>query len=144
MTDVNAELRKQRVALDGSDAESGPEPNAEAKEFAGFEEPEPAGAVDGQEDEYVDEDKYTTVTVEAMEPSDGELDTAEAEAANVRRLKSDGRSAPAKKGRQKLVDGKKKPKKKKFRYESKGERKDTRDKQKAKNKKQALARKSQS
>lgn len=96
------------------------------------------------DEEYVDEDKYTTVTVEPMgEPGDEEEDkdgkTAESKAASVATSKPDDK--PAKKKRPWAKDGdSKKVKKKKFRYESKAERAVTRQKQKSKNHKAASAR----
>lgn len=89
------------------------------------------------EEEYVDEDRYTTVTIEAVDVSkEGLL-----------KVGDDSDDAPelvyAEKGKE--DDGKKKwPKKvrkKKFTYESKAERKFTRGKQKAGNKAKADARK---
>jgi ribosomal RNA-processing protein 17 len=92
------------------------------------------------EEEYVDEDRYTTVTVEAVEVSKEGLskvvDDEETKASEIEVVK------PVKKE----VSGKKiwpkKPKKQKFRYESKAERKVTRGKQKAGNKARADARRS--
>jgi len=89
------------------------------------------------DEEYVDEDKYTTVTVEAMEGSDVDEgsnrppgdkpqgEKAEGDAAVLmkkKRIWSKDPSNPAKR----------KEKKRKFRYESKAERQATRQKQKVK------------
>jgi ribosomal RNA-processing protein 17 len=89
------------------------------------------------EEEYIDEDKYTTVTVEELDVSkegllrvadeDESEDTLEAEVKPVEEEKK-GKQWP------------KKPRKKKFRYESKAERKVTRGKQKAGNRARADAR----
>ena len=90
------------------------------------------------EEEYVDEDKYTIVTVEEVDVSRGGLqrvvdeeseDTLKAEVEPVKKEEE-------KKGKQ----WPKKPRKKKFTYESKAERKITRGKQKAGNKARADAR----
>ncbi|TKA74395.1 hypothetical protein B0A55_04520 [Friedmanniomyces simplex] len=99
----------------------------------------------GQEDEYVDEDKYTTVTVEAMggseddEPAqrkDGEASARPDSKATAAKKRLWSKTNPA--------DGKPKPKKRKFRYESKSERQDTRRKQKNKNQAAAKARREKS
>lgn len=89
-------------------------------------------------DEYVDEDKFTTVTIEAMDDDLRNPQTAEEEAAEEARSK-----AAAQKGARELAVKKNrawqkgktdvKVKKKKFRYESKAERKQGRQKQKSKN-----------
>lgn len=97
--------------------------------------------IDHQE-EYIDEDRYTTVTVEAVDVSKDGLqkhvdeDSSE-EAAAAKKKKYD---PPAEeKGKEKKV-WPKKDKTKKFRYESKAERRMTRGKQKAGNKAKAEAR----
>lgn len=94
-------------------------------------------AVD-HEEEYIDEDKYTTVTVEAVDISKDGFSKSRGEDSED---ESD-KEPPA------LVEKDEKPKKvwpkkapkKKFRYESKAERKVTRGKQKAGNKAKADAR----
>ena len=101
-------------------------------EWEGIEEVKPAEVV-AQDEEYVDEDKYTTVTVEAMEGvgDASEDDGTEAnELTIVKEVHGDAR-APKKRIRSK--DGKAKVKKRKFRYESKADRSATRQKQKSKN-----------
>jgi ribosomal RNA-processing protein 17 len=116
----NQELRRQNPDLP-SESEEEDEDGEEAT-FEGF------GAVDeidGQEDEYVDEDKYTTVTVEAMGGSDGEEDK------KPYVPKPEDPTAFAKPKNQK---------KRNFRYETKTERKMTREKQKKRNHKEATAR----
>ena len=95
--------------------------------------------IDHQE-EYVDEDRYTTVTVEAVEVSKDGLqkivdeDSSE-EAAAVKKY-----DAPAEEKQKAKKQWPKKDKTKKFRYESKAERRMTRGKQKAGNKAKAEAR----
>ncbi|PMD60006.1 uncharacterized protein K444DRAFT_403737 [Hyaloscypha bicolor E] len=111
--------------------------NAILKEVSGF------GEVLDREEEYVDEDRWTTVTVEAVDVSKeglkkvGEEDSDDAEAPNLVSLEEKGEGKEKKKWP-------KKEKKKKFRYESKAERKFTRGKQKAGNKARADARKGNS
>jgi ribosomal RNA-processing protein 17 len=88
------------------------------------------------EEEYVDEDKYTTVTVEEVEVSKAGLlkptnDDSEDEAELVVK--------PVEKEKAKKV-WPKKSRKEKFRYESKAERRASREKIKVKRKSQADAR----
>lgn len=98
------------------------------------------------EAEYIDEDKYTTVTVESVDVTkeglsrtaeEGEEEAAKAEARRIREEKEREQEKEAK--------GKKvwpkKGRKQKFRYESKAERRFTRGKQQASNRKAADARK---
>jgi ribosomal RNA-processing protein 17 len=107
--------------------------------------PDEAPETIDHEEEYIseDEDKYTTVTVEAVEVSKEGLqrvrDEDEEEGEEVPKL------VVVEKGEEGERGGKgkkwpKKEKKKKFRYESKAERKVTRGKQKAGNKARADAR----
>lgn len=125
---MNAELRKQNPDI--SDTDDGTEVDNREKDWEGVAEAVPEVAED---EEYVDEDKFTTVTVEAMEaPGErrGDDDTA----------MGDGKKSGAL--REIVVEKKKRPwskdsgtaakKKKKFRYESKAERQMTRQKQKSK------------
>ena len=123
----NQELRRQNPDLP-SESEAEDDDGEEAT-FEGF------GAVDeidGQEDEYVDEDKYTTVTVEAMGGSDDEEDK--------KPYVPDPTAFAKPKKRPMTKDGKLKQKKRNFRYETKTERKMTREKQKKRNHKEATAR----
>ena len=128
VAEVNAELRKQNP--DVSESESVTDANGDDVEWAGIDDGEMEAA---QDEEYVDEDKYTTVTVEAMgDPRDEPDNDAESKTA----LKEDGKAngdinAPKKRIWNK--ENKAKPKKRKFRYESKAERQVTRQKQKTKN-----------
>jgi len=90
----------------------------------------------------VDEDRYTTVTVEEVDVSKEGLlkvvDEDSDEAPDLVPVEKEGREDTSKK------KWPKKEKKKKFRYESKAERKVTRGKQKAGNKARADARKGSS
>lgn len=95
------------------------------------------------EEEYIDEDRYTTVTVEAVDVDKEGLHKAvdeDEDSDAERELKKKYKSEEGKED-----DGKKKwpkkPRKQKFRYESKVERKMTRAKQKAGKRKAADARK---
>lgn len=96
-------------------------------------EPEPVD----HEEEYIDEDRYTTVTVEAVDVSKE----------GIQRIADDHDSEPTEEvvrsGDKQSQEKKKWPKKerkKKFRYESKAERKVTRGKQKAGSKARADSR----
>lgn len=90
------------------------------------------------EEEYVDEDKYTTVTVEEVDVSKEGLVRVAGEVESEDTLEADVKPvAQEATGKKKWP---KKERKKKFRYESKAERKVTRGKQKAGNKARADAR----
>lgn len=123
-----------------------------AEEFTGFQESEPIN----QEDEYIDEDKYTTVTIESVDISragfsvpgkdaDEAMDTGKAEREEAE--KKDGEGGIKRDANGKRIWTKERPKtewpkkkKIKFRYESKADRKATRFKQGAKKRKQREAR----
>ena len=141
---VNATLRDQE------DVESESEGLAAGEEWGGIEKVE---EVD-HEEEFVDEDKYATVTVEAVDISKDGLKRARAEdedgeeheeaEATSKRGESQGEEAGARRSSQKGSDikAKNKPKKKKFRYESKAERKVTRHKERSGSKAKAKLRRS--
>lgn len=123
----------------GSEEESG----SNDEEWEGFEEPP---AVD-YEAEYIDEDKYTTVTVEEMDASKEGLYKAEHHESDGESGNPKENSAPAAtksksttKKAKRSGDDKPKKKKKKFRYESKEDRKLARAKQKLSSKRKAQAR----
>jgi ribosomal RNA-processing protein 17 len=107
------------------------------------------------EAEYIDEDRYTTVTVEAMDLSQDSLRKAEKEAEKDSNNSEDEKPEVAKplpsqkKGKRIWTKDKperegqaSKKKRKKFRYENKAERKMTRIKEKSRNSRQAQARRS--
>ena len=105
-----------------------------------------------REDEYVDDDRFATVTVEAVDVSkDGvrksrEDEDTDDDIPDIRTPRRDDLSAQAARSRSTSKRGSKEPfkgarkKKKKFRYESKAERKVTRLKEKSGNKAKAKAR----
>ena len=109
------------------------------------------------EDEYMDEDRFTTVTVEAVDVSKDGLKKAVqeeedgSEAADTNRSDMEPPESTASKGRTGSEKGKRvwtkeppsgpRKKRKKFRYESKAERKATRYKEKLGNKAKARVRK---
>jgi len=110
------------------------------------------------EAEYIDEDRYTTVTVEAMDLTKDGLHRAAKEAEENSDASKEGKPdgintvSSQKQGRRIWTKGKPekegqsskaKRKRKKFRYENKTERKMTRFKEKSKNSKQAKARRSE-
>jgi ribosomal RNA-processing protein 17 len=137
---VNAVLREQNAALNGDSDDD--------DDFEGFSEPQKP-VVDESEAEYTDEEKYTTVTVSAMDAgnaSDSSLEEEDAaKAAAAAKKAAEDAEAEALKRKKKRPwekpwkgkDGKviERPtqKKKKFRYESKAERSMTRLKQKSRN-----------
>jgi ribosomal RNA-processing protein 17 len=123
----------------GSD--SGSESDGESEdEWEGFEEPIPVD----HEAEYIDEDKYTTVTVEEMGTTRNDFqsnkeysptgDDVDHKTTSSSTEKSDKPAKP----RQKANSEKKR--KKKFRYESKAERKVTQRKERMSNRKHAKSR----
>lgn len=126
---VNAILKNTKLP--------GEEQDSDNEEWGGFADDIIPEVID-HEEEYIDEDKYTTVTVEAVDVSKEGLkkvaddeeseDTLEAEVKPIEKEETGKKQWP------------KKPRKKKFRYESKVERKITRGKQKAGNKARADAR----
>lgn len=138
---VDAVLSAQRGdMMDGEDDE----------EWDGVDEEPETADIGGEEEEYVDEEKYTTVTVEAMPSSttqhiDDELELeglakkAAAEEAAREREKAE-KSRKLKPWEKPRWDGKEKKKKPKFRYETKAERAVGRMKAKSKNSKAASAR----
>lgn len=125
---------------DGETTGSGSE--HEGDEWEGFEEPP---AVD-YEAEYIDEDKYTTVTVEEMDPSREGLLKSQAEEDSEDEVQTSKSEADlqskqaAEKTQKKSSDTKPKKKKKKFRYESKEERKLARAKERMSRARKAQAR----
>jgi ribosomal RNA-processing protein 17 len=103
-----------------------------------------------REDEYVDEDKYTTVTVETVDVTRngfGNPDDESAQHNNTEPALNKGNDREAQQARNaesRKTDAKKKPKKpkkKKFRYENKEARKLSREKEGRKNSSQARKRK---
>jgi ribosomal RNA-processing protein 17 len=149
--EVNRLVKQANGDVTGlTDAESGSDSDEE-DEFTGFEEPEPIN----QEDEYVDEDKYTTVTIESVnisrdgfskageEDEQAAADAAKKAAAEAEKEK-DNEPVVGKDGKIEIkrdANGKRIwKKKKKFRYESKADRKVTRYKEGAKKRKQKAAR----
>ena len=146
---VNSMLKRQNRALsESSDEES----SIEVDQWNGIVE----DTVVDHEDEYVDEDRYTTVTVEAMDVSkDGFHKTFMHEQENqaptttnpVERGTPNSNAKEGQNARQeKRLRTKERPsepkkRKKKFRYESKAERKVNRYKERSGNKAKAKARK---
>jgi ribosomal RNA-processing protein 17 len=131
---VNKLLREARKA-GTSDTES--EKESDDDEFGGFED-EPIQPVD-LEEEYIDEDRYTTVTIEAVnvdkdgmhkpdaeDEGEEDDDDEDGERKDAKAAKSGSAPENSKK------EWPKKPRKKKFRYETKIERKLTEAKRKVK------------
>lgn len=118
---------------------SSSESGSEDEEWDGFEDPVPVD----YEEEYIDEDKYTTVTVEEMGLSRNELqrpeegDASSADDQTDRKEKENVKSEVGVKVKRKQNNQKKR---KKFRYESKEDRKVAQRKQKLGSRKKASAR----
>jgi ribosomal RNA-processing protein 17 len=145
VAEVNKVLKEQHALALGKDPD---EIDSDASdEFGGFDDntTKPPIPEEDETAEYVDEDKYTTVTVEAMDESEDEEEVAAKKAkekaywAKIEEEKAK-ELAEKRKKRPWLKDGQEKPKKKKFRYESKAERSMTRQKQKSKSSKAAKGR----
>lgn len=135
---------KDEETSDGSDSNPDQE-NDSHDEWEGFEEPP---ALD-YEAEYIDEDKYTTVTVEEMDPSreglrksvrdEGSEQEEDANEEDPSTTTTEPESKQARMTR-KQTAGKPKKKKKQFRYESKQDRKLNLAKQRLSKSKKAKAR----
>ena len=119
-------LKKQNADLNDADdsSDANGELDGDVKGWEGIEDVKP---IVPDDEEYVDEDKYTTVTVEAMGESDAESNGVDEKTI----VKEPSKEAKATKKRIRPKDGDK-TKKKKFRYESKAERSAGRQKLKAK------------
>lgn len=153
MQEVNALLRKANEDLEGGSDDGGEgdaSDEGEAKEeWDGFDEPPAVHRAD----EYIDEDKYTTVTVESVDVSKDGFHRAGDERASgnppgeqpSRKAATNSREPTSKRRvwtKEKPVNAKPKKKQKKFRYEGKAERKVTSTKERLKNRDQAKARRS--
>ncbi|KAA8642119.1 hypothetical protein EYZ11_001219 [Aspergillus tanneri] len=132
-------LQGENSDSDGSNSERDSDEGGD-QEWEGFTEPP---AVD-YEAEYIDEDKYTTVTVEEMDPSKEGLMEAQEDASDEdaqTTSKSDPKTEQSVgKTKKRIADSKPKKKKKKFRYENKEERKLLRAKERLSNHRKAQAR----
>jgi ribosomal RNA-processing protein 17 len=145
--EVNALLRQAGLESEDASSDQGDE-GKENQEWEGLEDPPDVD----HEAEYIDEDRYTTVTVEAMDPSRTGLYNAEKEAqdgATGSEAKPEDTADSNGKRQGKRTWTKERPvkegqapkkKRKKFRYENKAERKLSRVKEKLKNSRQAKAR----
>ena len=151
---VNALLRQQadRETSEGSEESGGDE---EEEEWIGFDDlPDNKPAPIDHEDEYIDEDRYTTVTVESIDITKSgihksvsadagseEDDPVSGDAAAREKGMTEGRGMVGRRPSAKeKPSGKPKVKKKKFRYLSKGDRKAVRMKERSGNKAKAKAR----
>ena len=149
MEAVNIMLREQSAAVSDSSEQENPR---EAQQRDGIAE----DPVIDHEDEYVDEDRFTTVTVEAVDVSRDGLhkaanDAEGSDASDTEKATEKPFKVLATRGQRVSQNGKRvwtkeppngpKKWKKKFHYESKAERKMTRYKERAGNRKEAKARK---
>lgn len=141
---INDILRKARGEEDGQGGSDDAEGGSEEDVFNGFDDAQ-TGEID-REDEYIDEDKYTTVTIESIGISKEGFEKAGAgdeEADGNVKENGEGEQTKTKRVWTKERPKTNRPKKKKtkFRYESKADRKMTRMTQGAKKRAQASARK---
>ncbi|KAI9795886.1 MAG: hypothetical protein M1833_006613 [Piccolia ochrophora] len=134
--------------------------DTESKDGGGWEgfEEQPNDIALAREDEYLDEDRHTTVTVEAVDISrdglrtitredgvtdgEGEGDGDSGALRGPAKAKQPSNGSAAKSAAAKDRPTKPKKKRKKFRYENKADRKTTRQKERAGNKAGRIARKS--
>lgn len=148
--EVNQLLKKANGEV-SDDGENGNGDESES-EFEGFDDAAPEFEPVNREEEYIDEDKYTTVTVESVgisktgfERAGDESEDEEVEGDEENKDSGgEGGDAGKKKRewtKEKPKSEKSKKKKKKFRYETKAERKMTRMKQGARKRAAATARK---
>jgi ribosomal RNA-processing protein 17 len=139
---VNAMLQRQQTDRDTSD-DSGSEANDDEQGWTGFSESEDdksAAPVD-REDEYLDEDRYTTVTVESVDITKSGLQKAVPADAGEDSTSGDAGGEGGVVGRRlSTPSAKPKVRKKKFRYLSKGDRKAVRMKERSGNRARAKAR----
>ena len=148
---VNSMIREADVALDSGEEEY----KGEEKSWDGI--VDNHASLVNQEDEYTDDERFTTVTVEAVDVSKDGLQKAVQDEENRSEAsgseRSDGesqrtsamhRKTGSEKGKRtwsKEPSSSSKKRKKKFRYENKAERKATRYKERSGNKAKARARK---
>jgi ribosomal RNA-processing protein 17 len=131
---VNEALKKAAHA-GYIDSEEGESDDDATEEWGGFQDmPAPTDRID-HEEEYIDEDRYTTVTVESVNVTkDGltssRLDEEESAGGGQKAAEKNAQAQPEKKSNR---DQHAKKRKQKFRYETKLERQITNIKQKAKN-----------
>ena len=150
VAEINHLIREANRASEPSDEVH----EAETESWDGIETTQ--DPVVNHEDEYTDEDRFTTVTVEAVDVSKDGLQKAvqdgenEGEVSGIYRPDVETQQSTALEGRTGSEKGKRvwtkqppsvpRKRKKKFRYESKAERKATRYKEKSGNKAKARAR----
>lgn len=138
---------QQRMKELNPESEAGTDDDEDEEEWNGIAEPE---QID-REAEYIDEEKYTTVKVQAVDPNKESLEEAfgasdsESEAEYAKEQKADTTESKLKQKKSKKPprdpNKKKLKKKRNFRYESKEERKLARAKERLGNRKQAQQRK---
>ncbi|GAW12644.1 hypothetical protein ANO14919_020140 [Xylariales sp. No.14919] len=122
--------------IEGEEGESSEDDAAE--EWGGFEDTPGKQDMIDHEEEYIDEDRYTTVTVESVNVSRDGLTSSrpnEDESADEENIDQNSQEGPEKRSDKKQNTTKKK--KQKFRYETRLERQITNVKQKAKNKRRS-------
>ncbi|KAI1312853.1 nucleolar protein 12-domain-containing protein [Xylaria venustula] len=136
---VNDALKQAAQAgyIGGQEGESSNDDDDTAEEWGGFQDTAPAqqDTID-HEEEYIDEDRYTTVTVESVNVSKDGLTSSrpDDEESADEEPKIDKNTQPESEKRENRHRDTTKKKKQKFRYETKLERQITNIKQKAKNK----------
>lgn len=119
-------MKRQNPEISDGESIDGANDEEESAEWNGIVDQDVAA-----DEEYVDEDKFTTVTVEALDLTHAAEDEEEEERRKIRaKEESEANSQLA--AKKKRPWAKDQPKKKKFRYESKAERQAGRKKQRIK------------
>ncbi|EED21689.1 protein required for cell viability Rrp17, putative [Talaromyces stipitatus ATCC 10500] len=138
---LNESRKMLQQIRDDAESQESDNSDSEEEEWQGFVEPAPVD----YEEEYIDEDKYTTVTVEEMGLSKDALHKKDTPSSDVEEIthKEKKEEVPQKPKATKKFGSKSgvtKKKKKQFRYESKEERKVTRRKERIGSRKKASSR----
>lgn len=125
---VNRMLRESGAIT--SELEQNEEGDEEADEWTGCQDQPDIELVD-HEEEYIDEDRYTTVTVESVSVSRDGLEKPEVATDKAEDKGAEKHGDETAEGHNTSSEKPRKPRKKKFRYETKFERQLTERKQKA-------------
>lgn len=137
MQQVNNALKQAAQAGYIESEEDGLSDEEKADEWGGFQDTPVRQDLVDHEEEYVDEDRFTTVTVESVNISKDGLTSSrpdEEDSADERGGDKNTQAQPERTDSEKNEHATKKKKKQRFRYESKLERQITTIKEKARNK----------
>ncbi|KAI1335200.1 nucleolar protein 12-domain-containing protein [Xylariaceae sp. FL0016] len=130
---VNAILKEAASAGYVGGTEDASDDEAQNEEWGGFEDAPVEEPVD-HEEEYVDEERYTTVTVESVNVSKDGMTSSKPEGDSDQESEAEAGDQELQKSSDNVKGHPPKKKKPKFRYETKAERQFSQRKQKARNK----------